>query len=95
MYFDLVETSERIKNLREELGYSQIQLAEKLNFSRSYISKIEIGMREPSFDFLIAMSALSGHTLDYLITGKVTEIERIKKDIHSLIHSLEHLSQEL
>lgn len=95
MYFNPIETGERIKNLREELGYSQIQFAEKLNFSRSYISKIEIGTRDPSFDFLIEVSKLTGHTLDYLIVGKVTEVERLKKDIHSLIDSLQHLSQEL
>lgn len=37
MCFNPVETGERIRRLREHLGYSQTQLSEKINFSRSYI----------------------------------------------------------
>lgn len=45
MCFNPVETGERIRRLREHLGYSQTQLSEKINFSRSYISKVEVGIR--------------------------------------------------
>jgi transcriptional regulator with XRE-family HTH domain len=36
---------ERLKNLRQELGFSQIMLAKYLGYSRNYITLIETGRR--------------------------------------------------
>lgn len=40
--------NERIKNLRKELGLSQIEFSSKLEISRSALSKIESGENNPS-----------------------------------------------
>ena len=48
----------------------QIQLSEKINFSRSCIGKVEVGIRMPSMNFPVEVSDLAGATLDYLIVGK-------------------------
>ena len=97
MCFDPVETGERIRKLREHLGYSQTQLSEKINFSRSYISKVELGIRIPSIDFLMEVSDFAGITLDYLIVGKRNEkqINQVKKEINSLIDALYCLERKL
>lgn len=38
----------RIKQVRNKVGLSQAEFADKLSLSRNYISLIEIGQREPS-----------------------------------------------
>lgn len=41
-----------IKKFRKERGYDQLELAEKLDISNSYLSKIENGKTVPSFAML-------------------------------------------
>ena len=50
MYFDPVEAGKRVKKLRESQGYTQEQFSEKIHVSRNYLSKLEIGLRQPSID---------------------------------------------
>jgi transcriptional regulator with XRE-family HTH domain len=46
-----LKLGEAIKKTREERGYSQDQLAEKMNINRSTISKIENGKFEITVDY--------------------------------------------
>ena len=73
MYFEPKEVGKRIAKLRELLGYNQEQYSQKINISRSALSKIEIGDRSPSIDLLIEIAELSGVTLDYLILGRTPQ----------------------
>ena len=41
MYYDIVESGKRIKEMRKKAGLTQAELAEKLGISQSYISRIE------------------------------------------------------
>lgn len=70
MYFDLVETGKRIKEIRDVKGLTQIAFAEKINVSRSYINKIENGIKSPSLDLLIEIAVFGEVSLDYLILGR-------------------------
>ena len=70
MYFDLVETGKRIKEIRDAKGLTQIAFAEKINVSRSYINKIENGIKSPSLDLLIEIAVFGEVSLDYLILGR-------------------------
>ena len=45
MYYDLVESGKRIKNLRKEKGLSQNALAETLGIHVKTVSKAERGIR--------------------------------------------------
>lgn len=47
---------QRIREIRQERGYNQEQLAEKMNISRSTISKIESGKFNFSIDYLSKFS---------------------------------------
>lgn len=80
MYFDLVETGKRIKEIRDAKGLTQIAFAEKINVSRSYINKIENGIKSPSLDLLIEIAVFGEVSLDYLILGrKPTEEDEMAK----------------
>lgn len=62
-----------IAKLRKEKGWTQNELAEKLQVSDKAISKWESNKGDPSTEFLPVMAQLFGVTLDYLMTGKEQE----------------------
>ena len=95
MYFDPVEAGKRMRELRKKLGYTQIQFSEKLNISRGFYSKVEIGLQSPSIDLLVEIAALTNVSLDYLILGKEHSAMKLKQEVCSLIQSLQILEQEL
>lgn len=55
-----------IKEYRKEKKLSQEKLAELLDCDTTYISHIETGKRDPSIDFFIRFSNLSGISFDYM-----------------------------
>lgn len=59
-----------IAKLRKEKGWTQNELAEKLQVSDKAISKWESNKGDPSLEFLPVMAELFDVTLDYLMTGK-------------------------
>lgn len=56
----------RIKELREEKGLTQAQLAKKIGISSSTIAMIESGAREGSLKNLTKIADFFGVTIDYL-----------------------------
>lgn len=60
----------RIAALRRSAGWSQAELARKLQVSPSAVGMYEQGRREPSAAILVSMSQVFGVTTDYLLTGK-------------------------
>ena len=56
----------RLKELREQHGYTQETLADKLNTSRSRIGMYEQGKRQPDFEMQEAIADLFNVSLDYL-----------------------------
>lgn len=58
---------EKLKELREEKGVSQMQLARSLGVSQSAIAKWELGKTEPTASALISLSRYFGETVDYLL----------------------------
>jgi len=61
--FELV--GKKVKDLREQSGLNQSQLAEYLKVDQSYISKCEKGERQFSADILEKITNLFGCSLDY------------------------------
>lgn len=57
---------ERLKELRQEKGIGQVQLARELDVGKSIISLWELGKCEPTLSKLIAMSRYFGVSIDYL-----------------------------
>ena len=66
-----------IASLRKSKGWTQVELAEKLNVSDKAVSKWESEAGFPEISQLPALANLFGVTIDYLMTGKTAEKERI------------------
>lgn len=58
---------QRINELRIALGWSQVQLAEKLNISKQTVSNWENENIQPSIEMLVRMSKLFHVSTDYLL----------------------------
>ncbi len=52
----LLPLAKAIRRRREELGWSQEELADRCGFDRTYISMLERGRRNPSFLNLLKLS---------------------------------------
>ena len=59
--------SERIRELREKAGYSQAQLAKKLDVTRSSVNAWEMGLSAPTTPYVVAMAKLFHVSADYLL----------------------------
>ena len=64
-----------IATLRKAKGWTQVELAEKLNVSDKAVSKWESESGLPEISQLPTMATLFGVTIDYLLTGKTPEKE--------------------
>lgn len=58
---------QRINELRIALGWSQVQLAEKLNISKQTVSNWENENIQPSIEMLVRLSKLFRVSTDYLL----------------------------
>ena len=73
-----------IAELRKQHGMTQLELAEKLNYSDKTISKWERAESSPDISVLVEMADLFGVTLDYLVrTENIEEAvsERKTKEV--------------
>ena len=60
---------ERIKELRKKNGLTQAKLALMINVEQSYLSKLELGSRNPSLSLLEKIADAYGITLSELFDG--------------------------
>ena len=58
---------DRIKELREKAGYSQAQLAKKLDVTRSSVNAWEMGLSTPTTQYIVAMTKLFHVSADYIL----------------------------
>ena len=58
---------QRIYQLRSALGWSQVELARKLNVAKQTVSNWENDNIQPSIEMLIRLSRLFGVSTDYLL----------------------------
>ena len=61
------EFARKLKSLRTQRGWSQEELAERLQISRSTIGNYEQGTRNPSYEDLEAIADVFNCTMGYLI----------------------------
>jgi transcriptional regulator with XRE-family HTH domain len=61
------DTATRIRNLREQAGLNQQQLADRLVIPRPAVSAIEAGARKVSADELVVLARLFSVTVDYIV----------------------------
>ena len=58
---------ERIKELREERGFSQAELAKRLGVTRSSVNAWEMGISSPTTQYIVEMARLFYVSADFLL----------------------------
>jgi transcriptional regulator with XRE-family HTH domain len=66
--------ADKIILLRKKHGWSQEELAERLDVSRQSVSKWESGLSIPDLNRIIGMSSLFGVSTDYLLKDEIEEL---------------------
>ena len=69
-----MEFRERLKALRKEIGMTQIELGEKLNYGSTAIANYEAGRNQPSIPDLMKIASIFDVSMDYLLC--VSDIRR-------------------
>lgn len=59
--------SDKIRELREQAGYSQSQLAKKLDVTRSSVNAWEMGLSTPTTQYIVALAKLFHVSADYIL----------------------------
>ncbi len=88
MYYDQKESGKRIAALRKKNGLTQEELAKKMNVSYSFISKLELGYFGASVDVLLELSSHFDVSLEFLVTGKEKQNDKLK-------HQIEMMEQQI
>lgn len=70
----------RIKNLREEYGFTQQELAEKIGGAKSTIAMYENEQRKPSLEVLIKLSEIFNCSIDYILCKTDKRTSNINND---------------
>jgi transcriptional regulator with XRE-family HTH domain len=66
--------AERLKNLRKKKGFSQAQLAEKVEVHFTQVSRYERGETKPNAQAMTKMAKVLDTTVDYLMNGTTDEV---------------------
>jgi transcriptional regulator with XRE-family HTH domain len=64
-----IQFGNRVRALRQERGWSQVEMADFLAMDRSYLSEIETGKKDPSLTMLKLISDGLSITISRLIDG--------------------------
>ena len=93
----IMEFNNKLYELRKQTGFSQEELANRLNVSRQTVSKWEVGESSPDMEKLVAISELFDISLDELVLNKVVKKEEpseqiVKSELYSDIK--EHVLTE-
>lgn len=62
-----MEFSERLKTLRKEAGFTQVNVAEKLGISQPAYASWERGVKKPTQDNLVKIAQVLNVSVDYLV----------------------------
>ena len=93
MYYDIVESGKRIKEMRKKAGMTQERLAEEIVISRDVIARIETGKNGTSVDGIInfanyfkvttdeVLGIDSDNTMIIEIAGKLDMVSEDKRDL--------------
>lgn len=65
----LIEIGKRLSTVRKELSLSQLEFAKQAGLSRSYITNVETGKLNPSYDFLYKIAAKFNISINWLLFG--------------------------
>ena len=85
----------RIATLRRQAGFSQAELAQRLQISASTVGMYEQGRREPSGELLVAMAREFGVSTDYLLTGSPRSFQERRVADEALLRSVSDMERRI
>ncbi len=87
----------RIKTVRQRMGLTQDQLAERVGLSPKYISGIERGVENPTMDNLIRLAkVLKVEPYDLFLFGESEENEKVlRKSIEKMVREADREKLQL
>ena len=81
--------ADKIKQLREQMGYTQAELARKLKLTRSSINGWEMGLSVPTTPMVVELAKIFNVSTDYLLgldDGASLRVEGLsKKEVAVLV----------
>lgn len=76
-----LEIGVRIRAIREGLCMSRNVFSEKVDISESYLAQLENGSKSLGTKALMSISEYTGYSADYILFGKDSENDYVKKII--------------
>lgn len=95
MQFNQNEFGKRVRSARKSCGLTQEALADSLNISREFITRIENGKNVCSLELLINIAELLNCSTDYLLLGKGPERESLRKELYQISMQLSSFVSKL
>lgn len=93
MGINLNDLRVRLAHARKNMGFTQEELAERMDVSVSTIAKIECGLRYPSLEMIMAFSKNLNVTLDYLTFGMSVEEYKFLELMEEMDEKLDGLDE--
>jgi len=90
----MTSKGERIKEIRESLGWTQDKLAQEAGISKSFLSEIENNKTSIGGENLLKIANVLDASLDYLMKGELTPNET-KPKLVEIPPELSNLAEEL
>ena len=75
MYYNIVKSGQRIRDLRTAGNMTRQNLADKIGISLDALRKIERGVNGAKIDTLVSIAELFHISLDYLVCGCEKQVE--------------------
>ena len=87
--------ADKIKNIREQAGFTQADLAKKLGITRSSVNAWEMGISVPSTQYVVELANLFRVSTDYLLgvesTSSISTAGLCEEDIKVVYEMVSHL----
>ena len=96
MAIDIVGIGRRIKDFRNNAGYSQEELGNIVFVSSTYISYIETGVKAPSLELLIMIANVLDVSADDLLIDNLTHTSSpVGRELHALLQDCNRDEREM
>lgn len=87
-------TGDRIKEIREELGWTQEKLADEAKISKGFLSDVENNKRDISSTNVLKIADAMGASLEYLLRGEESK-QKEKREPEHIPLELSKAAEEL
>ena len=91
----MIKMSERIKKIRKQKGFSQVELGERIGVSQQVITNYERGIREPNIEMLLKIAGALNVSLETLIGEKpISPEEQTSRALQKRFEQIKQLPPE-